>query len=546
MKYKRTFIISIVIIASLMVSVFFIAFHTKNQVKDLFRLNKELQEENYYMAEFEFKMLGISYLLDKGHYYTAFKKLNEFHSQMKTREGLVKIPEFKTKEEEMEFYLSLQNPKTGAFIDDSYPLNAQHEPTENVLLHLDKLAQETNQPLKLRYPLKYLDNINTTEKLIPILEDWSTVGWLALRFPQTSFHNVRDITSLARSRDIYGEESISMIEKYNLYNFSPEWKDSMLQWIYDYQDPETGTWGPKSKDGKLLKKDISNTAPLLKNFVDENGNNIHAKFPLRYQNELTNTILEESYFEDLPKDDELDEWHEWSLNTPKSIRTITRYLWKNISQESKSKTKELIENYVKIKFEKFYIPADGAFSYYPNSDHATLDGTGSMINNLNDFGFFSADTQKRLWGDPQSNMIDLGTRQTSHILEEDFAVANDDKINSFRVYVQNPNYGDLNLNVHSVFYHKETEILDAVDLIPKINKWVNTTDQTMGNWISKEEIIKELDEMHIEEVPVYENIPLDILNNNLNKNKKIIVIGFDILQVPRNKMTFEFENEIYP
>lgn len=522
-----------------MISIFLLVIHTKNQVKDLFRLNKELQEENYYMAEFEFKMLGISYLLDKGHYYTAFKKLNELHSQMKTRKGLVRMPEFKTKEEEMEFYLSLQNPKTGAFIDDSYPLNVQHEPTENVLLHLDKLAQETNQTLKLKYPLKYLDNFNTTEKLTPILEDWSTVGWLALRFPQTSFHNVRDLSSLVRDQNIYGEDSASMIQKHNLYSFSQEWKDSMLQWIYDYQDPETGIWGPKSKDERLLKIDMSNTGPILKNFVDENGNNIHTKFPLRYQNELTNTILGESYFEHLPKDDELDEWHEWSLNTPKSIRTITRYLWKNISQENKEKTKKLIENYVKIKFEKFYVTKEGAFSYYPNSDHATLDGTGSMINNLDDFGFFFIEKQERLWGDAQSSIIDLGTRQVSNISEEDFSSIKD-RINSFRIYTQTPDYENLNSNVQGVFYPKKTEILDAVDFIPKIEKWINTTDQTMGNWVSKEEIRKELDKMHIKEAPVYENIPLDILNKELNENKEIVIIGFDTLQIPRYKITFEF------
>lgn len=522
-------------------SVFLMVIHTKNQVKDLFRLNKELQEENYYMAEFEFKMLGISYLLDKGHYYTALKKLDELHSQMKTREGLIKMPEFKTKEEEMEFYLSLQNPKTGAFMDDSYPLSVQHEPTENVLLHLDNLAQETNQTLKLKYPLKYLDNLNTTEKLIPILEDWSTVGWLALKFPQTSFHNVRDISSLARDQNIYGEEAGSVIQKHNLYNFSQEWKDSMLQWFYDYQDPETGIWGPKSKDGELLKLDMSNTGPILKNFVDENGTNIHAKFPLRYQNELTNTILGESYFEHLPKDDELDEWHEWSLNTPKSIRTITRYLWKNISQENKDKTRNLIEDYVKIKFEKFYVTKEGAFSYYPNSDHATLDGTGSMINNLNDFGFFFTEKQERLWGDTQNSIIDLGTRQVSDISEEDFDVLTDSKINSFRVYTRNPDYDDLNSNVHAVFYHKETEILDAVDLILKINKWVNTTNQTMGNWVSKEEIIKELDKINIEEVPVYDNSPLDSLNKDLYENKQIVLMGFDRFQVPIYKITFKFE-----
>jgi len=34
---------------------------TKMQMKELFHMNKKLQEEGYYMAEFEFKMLGIAY-----------------------------------------------------------------------------------------------------------------------------------------------------------------------------------------------------------------------------------------------------------------------------------------------------------------------------------------------------------------------------------------------------------------------------------------------------------------------------------------------------
>ena len=37
-------------------------------------MNKTLQEEGYYMADFEFKMLGFAYYLDKGFYFTALNK----------------------------------------------------------------------------------------------------------------------------------------------------------------------------------------------------------------------------------------------------------------------------------------------------------------------------------------------------------------------------------------------------------------------------------------------------------------------------------------
>lgn len=48
-------------------------------------MNKILLEEGYYMAEFEVKMMGIVYYLDKGHYRKAFSTLSRFHSQLKNR-----------------------------------------------------------------------------------------------------------------------------------------------------------------------------------------------------------------------------------------------------------------------------------------------------------------------------------------------------------------------------------------------------------------------------------------------------------------------------
>ena len=209
-------------------------------------------------------------------------------------------------------------------MDDSYPLNTYLEPTANVLFHLDALATETDQPLKLKYPLKFLDEINTTEKLLTVLNDWSVVGWFALKFPQTSFHNVRDLLKLAIDYENYDGNQVNMvIQKHHLYPFSSEWKHVMLQWFYDYQDPKTGLWGPKSKTGKLVKKDLSNTASIIKAFVDEEGDNIHGDFPLRYKDEIFETILQ-TLDKEPPKDDEIVGWHEWGLETPKGLRILTR------------------------------------------------------------------------------------------------------------------------------------------------------------------------------------------------------------------------------
>ncbi|MHB8918819.1 MAG: hypothetical protein ACYC4H_12410, partial [Desulfocucumaceae bacterium] len=140
---RRKYLISVIIV---ILAVFLIGSGiavkniVKTQIQESFKLNEELKSEGYYMAEFEFKMLGIAYYLDKGQYITALSRLNQIHKQLKSREGLIKEPKFADKKEELEFYLSLQNPKTGAFMDDSYPLFTYIGPTLNVLYLIEDLS----------------------------------------------------------------------------------------------------------------------------------------------------------------------------------------------------------------------------------------------------------------------------------------------------------------------------------------------------------------------------------------------------------------------
>lgn len=502
-------------------------------VSEMFRLNGELQTQGYYMGEFEFKMLGISYYLDNGHYYTALRRINQLHNQLKTKQGLIKVPKFNSKEEELQFYLNLQNSNTGAFMDESYPYCTYTGPTGNVLLHLDALAESLGQPLKLKKPLKYLDAINTPQKLMAYLDEVSTIGWIAAKFPQTSFHFARDILSL------YHEDGI--VEKHGLYDVSPEIKQTLLQWFYEKQDAETGLWGPMSKNGKLMKKDLSNSISILKAFVDKEGKDIHDSLKLRYKDELAKTILEES-FRPVPEDDEVEEWHEWNLQISKSISALTRYLWNDISEENKEKAKDLIERFITIKFEKFYIPEEGAFSYYPHGEQATLDGSTEFFI-FQKIGALSGEKQKQLWGEPKDNIVDLGIHKTSDLKKSDFELmASSKAVNSLRFYNTTPDYGYLTSGVFAVFYPKKPLVLDIMDLTPKIKHWINITDQTMGNWVSKEEIIRELESIKLEEVPVYVNdIPIESTRKILENNKKLVVIGFDVLQVPRYKIVYEFE-----
>jgi hypothetical protein len=50
-------------------------------------------------------------------------------------------------------------------MDDSYPYCTWEGPTANVLELLEKLSKATGRPLRLRYPLKFFDRIDTPEEL---------------------------------------------------------------------------------------------------------------------------------------------------------------------------------------------------------------------------------------------------------------------------------------------------------------------------------------------------------------------------------------------
>jgi len=507
----------------------------QTQVRELFNLNKTLQEEGYYMAEFEFKMLGSAYYLDKGFYLKALSQLSGYHKQLQNRKNLIQIPGFRSKQEELEFYLNLQNPRTGAFMDDSSPYCTYNDPTENVMAHLDALAKETGVPLKLKYPLKYLDEINTPEKLNAFLDDVSYIGWIGSKFPQTSYVFARSLLST------YNDEGV--IAKNDLYTFSPEYKSALLSWFYNNQDSITGYWGPKSrKTGKLLKLDLTNTSSIIKTFVDKNGNNIQEAFPLKYGHKLLKTTLL-VLSEPVPGDDETDELHEWNLTMSKGIKMLLRYLWKDASSEEKQKAKTIIEDYVKITFEKYYIPKEGAFSYYPLAEHASLDGTGGFI--FNDIGAYSFDKQVKLWGHPSENIKDLGQLSVSEIKEEDYnVITNDPEINSLRIYQKTPDNENLTENVCAIVYPHKTAVLDIMELVPEINRWLDSLSLSFGNWSSREEIIKEYASINIVKPLIFKDTSTtDSINNLFMKEPELYILGFDLLQIPRYKIVFKYNPE---
>lgn len=479
------------------------------------------------MVEFEFKMLGIANYVDRGHYLQAYTTLNQLHKQLLSRDGLVKVPKFANKKEELDFYLSLQNPRTGAFMDDTYPLFTYFDPTVNMVTKLAGLAKETGQPLHLKYPLKFLDQINTAEKLNGYLDDLSTVGWIGSKLPKTPYVTAAQTIN-------YTE-----FETNKLYSFSPEWKQALLKWFYDNQVSETGFWGSKLRgSGKLLKSgDLGPTFHIVKLFVDDQGNTIHSEFPLRYKDKMfANTLQKLS--EPMPGDADLAEIHDWSLTRYQGIKLLTNYVWNGASTEEKNKARSLIEDLLKTKYEKFFVKRQGGFSLYPGASDADLDGTGEVVSLLDVIGAFDRVKQERLWGLPEKNIADLGVHDVSELRASDYSTIKELKdVNSIRLYSTDPTDKSYLSNVVGIVYPKETPVQDIMDLLPKVTRWSDSTSQTMGNWTPKEEIQQELAILTTQPVSVVKgDIPIDLTEDVLRNNKELVVIGFDMLQIPKYKL----------
>ena len=227
---KKIILITSIFVILLIVSGIIAANRIKTQVREIFQYNAALKNEGYYLAEFEFKMLGVIYYLDHGNYITALSRLNKIHKQFTTKEGLRKVPEFSNKKEKLAFYKNLQSPKTGAFMDDAYPLFTYIGVTANMIAHIENLSHNAEERFHLQYPLQFLEAIHTPDKLILFLDDLATVSWLGAKMPKTPFVEIGELGELA-------VES----ERLGLYSFSPEWKYAFYQWCYDNQDKETGT-----------------------------------------------------------------------------------------------------------------------------------------------------------------------------------------------------------------------------------------------------------------------------------------------------------------
>ncbi len=500
---------------------------TASKINGVFKANESLKSEGYYLSEFEFQMLGIAYHLDHGHYRLALSRLDAMHRKMTTREGLVKIPRFANADEKLDFYLNLQNPRTGAFYSvEGDPLVSYFGVTANMIKLIEELSVDAGRPFHLKYPLRFLDEIDTPAKLTRMMDDAGSVGWIGARFKAP-------YVSLIELRDLMEQD-----ERLHVYGFRDDVKLAFHQWFYDHQDPDTGLWGPLDRaSGKVLGGgDVGDSGKVIKMFVDNEGNDLLPQFPLRYVDRIFASSLEQ-LAEPIPT--RLDELHRWILTKDRGFRFLTRYLWKKAPAAERGQARALMLDFVRVRFEHYFVRADGAFSLYPEAAQADLDGTGEAVGMYDYVGALSPAKQARLWGGPSETIVDLGTRRVAEIGQADYAaIADRPDLNALRFYMAEPG-SDFLRHAVGVLYPRETHAPDLVDLLPRIAAWLDATPQTMGNWITKDSIAEDLAAVPVDAAPVLGPDWAGTLDAMLTEAGRVVVIGYDALQVPRYRLVLQ-------
>jgi hypothetical protein len=500
------------------------------RVPRLFQRNAQLKVEGYYMGEFEFKMLASQYYLNEGHYREAYQTLQRIEAEMTDPCGLPKMPARPTAAQQMAFLLERQDPITGAFMDRRYPAFTYFAPTCNAIEALERLSAETGQPLRLKYPLRFLDQIRTPAQLRAYLDSLLYLSETASRLPGPSLYGP-GVSELAAFHDL---------EEAGVYQFSDDWKDALCQWFYETQDPATGFWGARIGTPARWRQriDVNSTFHILKLVVDEWGTDRDARFPLRHADALALGVLASM---DVPLPEDAAEQHDWGLKEAQGARILARFLWPRLPETERQRVRFVFKAQL-AQVCRLYRPAEGGFAYYTSEAKADLDGTGLALSTLKDMGILPGTPERdRLWGKELEAAPGPVRATVGQWGQASLPMAAEAR--SYRVYVDRmPSeaaYDDCDLV--QIVYPTGEFGGDLMDIRQGLARFVDTNGQTFGNWTSKaslQEIPMGLNRA-IRSVPVV-HVSLDLARaaREHPAAQRFYVIGYDAAQVPVVRVEF--------
>lgn len=521
---KRFLIAMLAALCAVLLAIGLTVHSTVDSVPRLFRRNAELKAQGYYMGEFEFKMLASQYHMNVGHYLRAVRTLRRIEAEMLDARNLKKMPANATPEEQMAFLLERQDPVTGAFMDHDYPAFSYFAPTCNVVEALMHLSKQTGRPLKLKYPLRFLDRIGTPQQLRAYLDSLLYLNSRVARFPGPGPYGpgVSEIPSF------------DVLEEAGVHRFSEPWKEELRRWFYETQDPASGFWGARIGNAERWhqKKDINSTFHILKLVLADTGENRDAAFPLRFGDKLARGILDAM---DVPIPENTADQHDWGLVQYQGAKMLTQYLWPHLAEAERAEVRRKFRSMLAQNY-RLYRPADGGFAYYTTDARADVDGTGLATGVLKILGVLPGTWEReRLWGRVSEG--DLAPNRVNVEHWEEAALPDGSGIQSFRIYRDRlPSataYDDDNLV--RIVYPRGANGLDVMDLRQGLVRFLGADGATFGNWSTKDGI-RDLPfglERPIKTVPVKREVfELAEIARDHPGATRFYAVGYDIVQVP--------------
>ncbi|HWI56722.1 MAG TPA: hypothetical protein VNZ22_05815 [Bacillota bacterium] len=235
-----------------------------------------------------------------------------------------------------------------------------------------------------RYPLSFLDRINSPEKL---------TNYLAALV-------VDDFLQTGVATRMEADESVSLLGRLLCgdvqcpYSFHPDLKGAYLQFIDQWQSPETGCWGNLfvARDGTLWR-------------MDDVGMTFHIvsrlKANTKHLDKITRRILQLSTV-DFPAGIRVNGHYENHLNW--DVVRILRYAWPTLDAATRQAAQAELKRMLTWCLSQS-LQADGSFKV-SDLDDTYADAMQYGVSFLKDIGYFSE--QERFWTDeafPESAAI---------------------------------------------------------------------------------------------------------------------------------------------
>lgn len=316
----------------------------------------------------------------------------------------------------VDFLLDLQDKETGSWV--KYPTH-DHIEIERASFITTHLRENTKKP---KYYLRFLEKYSSKQKLkdyfYQLLHDYD--------------HNNRKELNVCFTVLIRVYKNTK-----DYFPWEAGWLETYFELIQEWQDPETGFWGPWiKKDGRIEKlSDLSITFHLLRRYLNSDGTRRTGSPRLNYPEKIISTVFS------LKEKEYPYGWLEegsWSTHHNFDVALILVTLFDYMTESQKQETRELFQQFLDWTFGECYL--DGGFiGMLPKNKIPYIKDTYFGVQLLNHIGYFDSDIRKRVFGTESMNDLNSQRTYNNFIPEDEFDTTNLENINySFKTKIPDP------------------------------------------------------------------------------------------------------------